>query len=80
MNSIEKLENLTALAKTQSERLYQKNVKNAATKLRATMQEIKAVAQTIRKEALEHQHAMPTKKRGGGAAASTEEADAADEE
>jgi len=72
MDNITKLKLLVEEAEMQSNKLYVKNVKVAATKLRATMQDIKKVCQDIRKSALDHQHNLPTKTRpgkDGGAAA-----------
>jgi hypothetical protein len=63
MNNIQKLKDLVEQAEIHATKLYEKNVKVSATKLRGIMQEIKAVSQEIRVDALGHQKDMPTKKR-----------------
>jgi hypothetical protein len=63
MNNIQKLKDLVEQSEVHATKLYEKNIKISATKLRGIMQEIKKVSQEIRVEALSHQHDMPTKKR-----------------
>lgn len=63
MENITKLKELVELAESHANKLYNKNTKVAATKLRGTMQDLKKLAQTIRVEALEHVKNMPTKHR-----------------
>lgn len=80
MDNIAKLKLLVEEAEMQGNKLYVKNVKVAATKLRATMQDIKKMCQVVRNDALAFQHNLPTKARpakdaatGGAAAADAEE-------
>lgn len=66
MENIEKLEELVAQAKSHASKLYTKNTKAAAAKLRATCQEIKTVCQDIRVNSLEFRQGLPTKRRADG--------------
>lgn len=66
MDNIEKLEELVAQAKTHANKLYNKNTKASATKLRTTCQDIKKLCQEIRVNALEYRQGLPTKRRGDG--------------
>ena len=75
MDNFAKLKALVDEADSHANKLYVKNVKVAATKLRASMQDIKNIAQDIRIDALNHQKGMPTKRRpaNGDAQDSNEE-------
>jgi len=76
MDNITKLKLLVEDADLQAKKLYEKNVKVSATKLRATMQDIKKMCQEIRNHALDYQHNLPTKTRpakGDAPAADDEE-------
>lgn len=66
MENIEKLEELVAQAKSHASKLYTKNTKAAATKLRNTCQDIKKLCQDIRVNSLEYRQGLPTKRRADG--------------
>ena len=72
MDNITKLEELVAEAKIHANKLYNKNVKNAAPKLRATCQNIKKLCQEIRVEGHEYKNNLPTKRRATKAGSDSE--------
>lgn len=76
MDSLNKIEELLAQARTHGEKLYEKDTKNAAPKLRKVYQEIKALCMEGRKEALAHQKSIaPKRKRKADAPAAGSDSD-----
>lgn len=63
MDTLNKIEELIAQARTHGEKLYEKETKNAAPKLRKVYQDIKALCMEGRKEALTHQKAIAPKRK-----------------
>lgn len=61
MEKIRKLEALVEESRDEAAKLYEKDNKASAARLRKNMQEIKAVAQEIRADALKHKQKIPTK-------------------
>lgn len=78
MENIEKLKELVAQAEVHATKLYAKNTKAAATKLRNSCQDIKKLCQDIRNNSLEFRNGLPTKHRPAGEAAAAGEAEAAE--
>jgi hypothetical protein len=64
----DKIKELLEVAEKEADKLFNRNIKAASTRLRAAMQKIKTVGQDIRIEALDYQKSLPTKRRGAAAA------------
>jgi len=71
MEVIDKLETLLAEMRVEGDKLYNRNVKASAAKLRKKAQEGKALLQLVRVQSLDHKNALPTKV-GGRRAAETD--------
>ena len=62
MDTLTKIEELLEQARKHADKLYNKNTKNAAPKLRKVYQEIREACMDGRKEALAHQKSIGPKK------------------
>lgn len=63
MDTLTKIEELLAQARTHGGKLYEKDTKNAAPKLRKVYQDIRALCMEGRKEALAHQKSIAPKRK-----------------
>lgn len=80
MDTLTKMEELVAKMRVEADKLYEKNVKASAPKLRKQCQELKGLCQISRAEALAHQKSIPVNGgRGRKAPAPVEEVEEEEE-
>lgn len=80
MENLDKIQELLEQAKEHADKLYNKNTKNAAPKLRKVFQELKALCTEGRKEALDFQKNIGPKRSKGSKKGGSDDASGDEEE
>lgn len=73
MDKLAQLKEILAKSESEANKLYNKNNKSAAARLRGHMQTLKVLAQEIRVDALEYKKSLPVKGQDSGSGEDADE-------